>query len=203
MNKYLLLLACGILAVSLLSSCGDNPKEEGRQIDAYTRGVNDGMKMGMQKGAGKAIEALKKKSSKIRKGAVATISSRMTFGAIIIVLSTLFGSVVIYKLRVRFSKWFHIPLKVQVAGIISIYCALNIFCLIWICMHYSLNMNVPILIFMSGIIYPFWNGYIPALKEGDKMLQRLNMVKIKSLGFMVLVMVLVYYILGKGIEGVL
>lgn len=204
MNNFLkhtvLIITCAICSL-LLCSCDD--ESETVYKEGYENGVQEGVNIGYEKGIEDAIKNIKNKTDNTRNLLKDTISKKMFWGAIILVLMTLFGPKLIDNFRIKFSGYFKIPIEIQIIGAIWLYCSAILFAFIWMAVYLPASINIPILILLAGTIYPFWFKYIPALKQDDKMARRLNMAKVKSLSFIVLVIFMVFHILDKGIKGVL
>lgn len=195
------LLGVAFIAFSLLLLCSCDDKDVlKKKMATATQTV---YKKGYQKGCDDTAKKIEDKISGVRGTLKNRISKVMVIGSILIILGTLFGAKIIEQLRLRCGQYFKIPLKTQIMIAQGIYITLCASILIWVFSCYSFAMNLPILLLISGTIHPFLNGYLPAMRNADKMNSRLNLNKVKALLFVALVLIMTYNILNNGIEGVL
>ena len=203
MNKQFHIIIFAVLSsisCVLLSSCGNSESE---QKEVYKKVYQKGYEDGVNKGMTQMKIEIENTTSNIRHNVRDKIANSMIIGGLIFVLITLFGPVYIDKFRIKVADHLKLTLEKQMALATTAYIIVFITALLWIFNHYAFTQNLSILILMAGTIYPFWGGYIPALQQDNKMLRRLNMGKVKSLGFFALTLIMVYNILENGIGGIL
>ena len=191
---YLAALALSLVVFS--SSCGNSG---GGGKSMFEIGYEEGYK----RGARDMARRIRKKAHSIRGNLKHSSARIMLWGSISILLLTLFGARIAEFFRMKISERFKLPLDTQILVAEILYFIVVGTPIAWGLYHYTLLMNLPIFILLSGTIHPFWNGLIPAMSKMDKMSFRLNLGKVKTLVMVSFVLIATYYILDKGIEGVI
>ena len=179
--KAAILSGLAALLILLLSSCG---------------GEDDAVQQAYRQGAADAILEVQNKVEQSKQQLMGEIESTLLIGAIIVLLVTFFGDVLVERCREQLVAEFGLTPEKQAMLLSCGYLLLGAILALWCLDRCSAAWALPVMVLLAGSTAVFFSSYLPSLFQPAREPRRLALSKIKLLLFAVCVILAVHELLA-------